>query len=126
DSDRHVSNFDSAPEKSSASSLENQSPDISYINNYNLTISTGGETKSTPKSDFRNTPPSTTAKTAKTHTAFDPAALQRKADRRNADAARNHSTDRYCACGRLATFAWRRDGRDVWRCLECADAQGRG
>lgn len=124
---RHVLNFDSTPDKSSATPSGNQSPDSSYINNYNLTISTKGETESTPTSDFQNTPPSVTAKTAKTPTAFDPIALQREADRRNADASRNHLTDRFCSCGRLATFAWQ-DGRgqEIWRCLECTDTKRRG
>lgn len=126
DSDRHVSNFDSAPDKSSATPSHNQSPDIFYINNYNLTISTKGETESTPTSDSQNTPPSTTAKTAKTIPLFDPVALQRAADRRNAEAARNHLTDRFCRCGHLAEFAWPGDdGRDVWICQECAPTRGR-
>lgn len=51
---------------------------------------------------------------------------QREADRRNADAVRAHSTDRFCACGALATFAWPdEDGREVWRCVECTPAWGR-
>ena len=58
--------------------------------------------------------------------AYDPARLQREADRRNAEAARNHSTDRFCRCGHLATFAWPGDdGRDVWICDECAPTRGR-
>jgi hypothetical protein len=44
---------------------------------------------------------------------------QRAADRRNAEAVRTHSTDRYCGCGALATFAWPDDdGREVWRLSE--------
>lgn len=57
--------------------------------------------------------------------AYDRARLQRKADRRNAEAVRNHSTDRFCRCGHLATFAWPGDnGRDVWICHECAPTRG--
>jgi hypothetical protein len=59
-------------------------------------------------------------------TLYDPIGLQRAADKRNAEAQHAQQTDRFCACGHLATFAWRRDGRDAWRCLECTDAQGRG
>ncbi len=59
-------------------------------------------------------------------TLYDPARLQREADRRNAAAARNYLTDRFCRCGRLAPFAWLGDdGREVWRCVECAPARGR-
>ncbi|WP_292529441.1 hypothetical protein [Methylocystis sp.] len=51
---------------------------------------------------------------------------QRQAGRQNAEAARNRSTDKFCACGRLATFAWPGvDGRPVWTCDECAPAWGR-
>lgn len=51
---------------------------------------------------------------------------QAEADRRNAEAVRNGSTDRYCACGALATFGCpSHDGRPVWRCLECCPAEGR-
>lgn len=57
---------------------------------------------------------------------YDPARLQREADRRNAEAARSHSTDRFCRCGHLATFAWPDDtGRDVWICAECLPTRGR-
>ena len=57
---------------------------------------------------------------------FDPVRLQREADRRNAAAIRDRITDRWCACGRLATFAYPNSaGRDVWHCLECLDAYGR-
>jgi hypothetical protein len=57
--------------------------------------------------------------------AFDRARLQVEADRRNAEAVRNGSTDRWCACGSRATFAWP-DGRrrDVWRCLDCGPVKG--
>lgn len=35
-------------------------------------------------------------------------------------------TDRFCSCGRMATLAYPRgDGRDVWHCLECLEADGR-
>jgi hypothetical protein len=55
----------------------------------------------------------------------DPAALQREADRRNATALRAGSTDRWCACGSLAMFAWPDGrGRDVWKCPECAPVIG--
>ena len=58
--------------------------------------------------------------------AYDPGRLQREADRRNAEAARNHSTDRFCRCGHLATFSWSgNDGRDVWICAECLPTRGR-
>ena len=51
---------------------------------------------------------------------------QRAADRRNAEAVRAGLTDRYCACGALATFAWPDDdGRAAWRCLECGPVRGR-
>lgn len=57
---------------------------------------------------------------------YDPARLQHEADRRNAAAARNYLTDRFCRCGHLAPFAWLGDdGREVWRCVECAPARGR-
>jgi hypothetical protein len=58
--------------------------------------------------------------------AYDPERLQREADRRNAEAARNHSTDRFCRCGHLATFAWPgKAGRDAWACGECLPTRGR-
>lgn len=58
--------------------------------------------------------------------AYNHARLQREADRRNAEAARSHSTDRFCRCGHLATFAWPDDaGRDVWICAECLPTRGR-
>jgi len=58
--------------------------------------------------------------------AFDPATLQAEADQRNARAAREHSTDRFCACGRLASLAWPDGrGREIWRCLECGPVKGR-
>ncbi len=51
---------------------------------------------------------------------------EREADRRNAAAARDGITDRFCCCGHLATFAWPgNDGRDVWICNECASTRGR-
>jgi hypothetical protein len=57
---------------------------------------------------------------------YDPARLQREANRRNAEAARYHSTDRFCRCGHFGTFAWfGDDGREVWRCAECAPTRGR-
>jgi len=60
------------------------------------------------------------------HPVFDPAALQAEADRRNARAVREHSTARWCACGRLASLAWPdRYGREIWRCLECGPVEGR-
>jgi len=58
--------------------------------------------------------------------AFDPERLQREADRRNADAASAHQTDRFCSCRKLATNTWpdaRR--RPVWRCDDCAPTRGR-
>jgi hypothetical protein len=57
--------------------------------------------------------------------AFNRAALQREANRRNADAARMGLTDRWCACGARATFAWP-DGlrREIWRCLDCGPVRG--
>jgi hypothetical protein len=57
--------------------------------------------------------------------AYDPARLQREADRRNRKAASDGVTDRFCRCGHLATFAWPGDnGRDVWVCHECAPTRG--
>jgi hypothetical protein len=58
--------------------------------------------------------------------ACDPARLQAEADRQNEKAVRERSTDRSCACGRLASYAWP-DGRrrDVWRCLECGPVRGK-
>jgi hypothetical protein len=57
--------------------------------------------------------------------AFDLASRQREADRRNEKAVRERLTDRWCACGARATFAWP-DGlhRDVWRCLDCGPVKG--
>lgn len=58
--------------------------------------------------------------------AYDPVHLQREADRRNANAARDGITDRCCRCGHLAEFAWLGDdGRDVWICGECLPTRGR-
>lgn len=55
-----------------------------------------------------------------TISAYDSAQLQRIADERNMKAAREHSTDRFCACGSLAGLAWPdRRGREVWRCDRC-------
>ncbi|WP_036286918.1 hypothetical protein [Methylosinus sp. PW1] len=52
--------------------------------------------------------------------AYDPARLQREADRRNAAAVRAGTGERWCACRRFATFAYPHPrGRDVWRCTEC-------
>jgi hypothetical protein len=58
--------------------------------------------------------------------AFTPERLQPVADRRNAEALRKGSTDRWCACGLLASCAWP-DGRrrEIWRCLECGPVRGR-
>lgn len=57
---------------------------------------------------------------------YDPARLQREADSRNAAAARDGITDRFCRCGHLAEFAWLGDdGRDVWICGECLPVRGR-
>ncbi len=57
---------------------------------------------------------------------YDPARLQREADRRNSAAVRDRVTDRWCACGRMATLAYPNSaGRNVWHCLECLDAYGR-
>jgi hypothetical protein len=57
---------------------------------------------------------------------YDPAHLQREADRRNATAARQGITDRFCRCGHRAQFAWPGDnGRDLWICDECAPTRGR-
>jgi hypothetical protein len=51
---------------------------------------------------------------------------QREADRCNAEARATGLTDRFCACGALATLAWPDDdGRDVWRCLKCGPVRGR-
>jgi hypothetical protein len=63
---------------------------------------------------------------ATVHPAFDPSALQAEADRRNARAVLERSTDRYCACGRLAESGYP-DGRGgtVWRCWLCFPVLGR-
>jgi hypothetical protein len=51
---------------------------------------------------------------------------QRDADRRIAAALRERSTDRWCSCGQLATFAWPdASGRDVWLCLDCVPVRGK-
>jgi hypothetical protein len=57
--------------------------------------------------------------------ALNTARLQAEADRRNEKAVRERLTDRWCACGARATFAWP-DGlrRDVWRCLDCGPVSG--
>ena len=56
---------------------------------------------------------------------FNRAALQREADWRNEKVMRERLTDRWCACGSRATFAWP-DGhrREVWRCLDCRPVRG--
>ncbi len=62
---------------------------------------------------------------------FDPEALQREADRRSREAAEAGRTDRYCACGTLATVAVGRfkpslgnpEGVARWLCPECFDAE---
>lgn len=57
---------------------------------------------------------------------YDPARLQREADRRNAAALRAGLTDAFCRCGHLAEFTWvGDDGREVWRCHECIPTLGR-
>jgi hypothetical protein len=57
---------------------------------------------------------------------YDPDRLQAQVDRRNREAASNHSTDRSCRCGHLATFAWLGDdGGSVWICAECLPTRGR-
>lgn len=49
------------------------------------------------------------------------------ATRKNRDAQRAGLTDRWCSCGGLASLAWPiGDRREVWRCLECRPAMGRG
>jgi hypothetical protein len=61
---------------------------------------------------------------------FNAEALQREADRRNWEAAEARLTDRYCACGTLATVAVGRfkrspgnpEGVARWLCIECFDA----
>lgn len=51
--------------------------------------------------------------------------LQREADRRNMKAQREHRSDRYCRCGRLAECAWPLEGRrEMWRCFDCLDPDG--
>ena len=58
--------------------------------------------------------------------AFDPATLQAEADQRNARAAREHSTDRFCACGSLAESGYPdKRGGMVWRCWRCFPVLGR-
>lgn len=45
--------------------------------------------------------------------------------RKNRDAQRAGLTDRWCACGSLAPFAWPiGNQREVWRCLDCARTEG--
>jgi hypothetical protein len=66
-----------------------------------------------------------TSGTDGTTIAFDLAARQREADGRNTEAVRTGLTDRWCACGSRATFAWpggRR--REIWRCLDCGPVRG--
>jgi hypothetical protein len=57
--------------------------------------------------------------------AHNPGRLQAEADWRNEKAAREHSTDRWCTCGQLASYAWP-DGRrrEIWRCLDCGPVKG--
>ena len=51
--------------------------------------------------------------------------LQREADRRNLQAQREHRSDRYCRCGRLAECAWTLKGRrEMWRCIDCYPVRG--
>lgn len=50
---------------------------------------------------------------------------QHDADRRNAEAMRAGVTDRFCACGALATFAFDEGGQQIWKCLECGPTDGR-
>lgn len=48
--------------------------------------------------------------------------------RKNRDAQRAGLTDRWCACGSLASLAWpcgRTSFADIWRCLDCARTEGR-
>lgn len=57
--------------------------------------------------------------------ALNTARLQAEADRRNEKAVRERLTDRWCACGARATFAWPGGRRpEVWRCLDCGPARG--
>ncbi|PWB83997.1 MAG: hypothetical protein C3F11_03660 [Methylocystaceae bacterium] len=57
---------------------------------------------------------------------FDLERLQREADRKNIEATGKGSTDRWCSCGRLATFAYpSARGRNVWRCIECTPTEGK-
>jgi hypothetical protein len=58
---------------------------------------------------------------------FDPVALQREADRRNEAARREGLTDRFCACGHLATLAYRttHTDRKIWRCDDCGPPNGK-
>ena len=78
------------------------------------------------RSDSEKISPRAETANRKSAVVYDPARLQREADRRNAEAARSHSTDRFCRCGHLATFAWSDDaGRNVWICAECLPTRGR-
>jgi hypothetical protein len=56
--------------------------------------------------------------------AYDPDRLQREANQRNAQAARDGLTDRWCACGWPATFACRQGNREAWKCRECGPTGG--
>jgi hypothetical protein len=57
---------------------------------------------------------------------FNPEALQREADRRNALARQARLTDRFCRCGQFAESAWPdANGREIWRCFECLEPGGR-
>lgn len=67
---------------------------------------------------------------ALTRPPFDPAALQADADKRNRAASEARLTDRWCACGTMATLAvggfrkssGNREGVARWLCQECFDA----
>jgi hypothetical protein len=61
---------------------------------------------------------------------YDPMALQAEADRRNRGASEARLTDRWCACGTVATLAvgrfrkspGNREGVAMWLCQECFEA----
>jgi hypothetical protein len=50
---------------------------------------------------------------------FDAERLQAEADMKNARAARDGYTDRFCKCGHMAEAEWIIDGRPILRCDEC-------
>ena len=53
------------------------------------------------------------------------ALLVAEADKQNTKAKREHSTDRYCLCGRLADCAWLTDRRrENWQCVDCYPVRG--